>query len=114
MAEWGTVSGGLAENIAYGSSNADRIVMQFIIDDGVPGRGHRLALMNSAWGATGTGYGPHARYNFEAVILYAVSFTDNAATKAKNSSLPACYTGQAGPPGSSSPSSSLIGKNVRY
>lgn len=50
------------ENISYGSSSARDIVLQLIVDDGVPSRGHRENIMRPDFRTVGIGTGPHSRY----------------------------------------------------
>jgi len=56
------------ENCAYGPDNARQIVIQLIVDDGVPSRGHRLNIFNSAFGTVGIAVGPHPRFGFVCVM----------------------------------------------
>ena len=59
------------ENIAYGSRTGQQVVLDLIVDDGVPDRGHRTAIFSPAWSHTGAGCGPHRGYGNVCVINYA-------------------------------------------
>ncbi|HYC97238.1 CAP domain-containing protein [Brevundimonas sp.] len=47
------------EAIAYGSHRAEDVVLQLIVDDGVPDRGHRRILFNPAYALIGIACAPH-------------------------------------------------------
>lgn len=71
--EW---EGSIGENIGYGPKDPRNMVMQLIIDDGVPGRGHRINTFSKAFKTAGVACGPHPRFGTMCVIDFAGVFRD--------------------------------------
>ena len=67
----------LGEVINYGAENPRWTVMQLLIDDGVPGRGHRNAIFNPGFHFAGAATGPHAAYGEMTVVDLADGFSEN-------------------------------------
>ena len=64
------------ESIAAGTNPAREVVLQLLIDDGVPDRGHRTTLLSPAYGAAGAACGPHREYQQICVIDFAGSYSE--------------------------------------
>lgn len=59
------------EAIAYGPDTAEEMVIQLIVDDGVPDRGHRRILFSPAYSHIGVGCGPHPEWRRMCVLDFA-------------------------------------------
>jgi uncharacterized protein YkwD len=70
----GTWQGRIAENIGYGPDTARLMVMQLIIDDGVPGRGHRKNIFTRTFKAAGAACGPHPQFRNMCAMEFAVGY----------------------------------------
>jgi len=75
----GTWESIIGENVAYGQRTARDVVAAFIVDDGVPGRGHRKNLYNPSFHVMGIDCGPHSVYGTMCAITFAGGFHEKAA-----------------------------------
>ena len=55
------------ENISYGSAGL-QVVIDLIVDDGVPSRGHRKNILDPGFHDVGIAIGPHLRYGTMCVM----------------------------------------------
>ena len=71
MQSHGVWAGSSAENISYGYATPREVVLQLIIDSGVPTRGHRQNIFGRSFQAAGVGCGPHRAYGSMCTIDFA-------------------------------------------
>lgn len=76
LQRFGRWSKSAGENIDYGNADARRIVLSFLIDDGVPSRGHRGNLMDGSFAIIGVAAGPHPVYGHMCVLDFAGAWQD--------------------------------------
>lgn len=62
----GPAAGG--ENISYGAETGEAVVIQLIVDDGVPDRGHRTNIFRPGYVTAGAACGRHRAYRYMCVI----------------------------------------------
>lgn len=70
----GNWTGRIAENIGYGPSTARLMVIELIVDDGVPDRGHRKNIFTRAFAVAGAACGPHPIYRSMCVMEFASQY----------------------------------------
>ena len=58
----------VSEVITYGHSDPESVIRQLLVDDGVPGRGHRFELLSARYRYAGVACGPHPRWRSMCVI----------------------------------------------
>ncbi|MBD2579145.1 CAP domain-containing protein [Oscillatoria sp. FACHB-1406] len=80
LGRYGASSGAIGENISYGVTTAEAIVMQLIVDDGVVGRFHRENIFYNDFSATGVACGLHRRYEELCTIVYSADYRDTIAS----------------------------------
>ncbi len=72
----GNWQGAIGEAISYGPDEARLVVMQLIIDDGVPDRGHRKNIFNRVFSLAGVACGPHPTFERMCAIDFASEFNE--------------------------------------
>jgi uncharacterized protein YkwD len=72
----GTIFGS-GENIHFGSNDAREIVIDLIVDDGVPGRGHRKNIFNPEYRQVGIACGNHNEYRYSCVMDFSATFIES-------------------------------------
>lgn len=70
---WGS---SVAENCSYGYRDPLEIVLQLLIDEEVPSRGHRRNILNAQLRFVGVAIEPHKGYDYNCVMDFAGSIED--------------------------------------
>jgi len=78
---YGTGRGVIAENIAYGKLSARMMVLGFIIDDGIPDRGHRKNIYNPEFRYAGVACGDHGKFGIMCVIDFAGHYVEKGGNR---------------------------------
>ncbi len=63
---------GVAENCQYGFKDAAEIVVDLLIDDGIPERGHRRNILDPAFNLIGVSVEPHKKFDVNCVQIFGV------------------------------------------
>lgn len=85
MSRYGKWEKTCGENIAAGPNDARPIVIQLIVDDGVPGRGHRKNIYNPDYHVVGVAGGKHKQYRYVCVMDFAGGYKEkNKRSQDKN------------------------------
>ena len=61
----------IGENIDFGSTSGDKVIMSLITDDGVPHRGHRHNIFKDCFNFVGVGVATHKQFGSVTVLDYA-------------------------------------------
>jgi hypothetical protein len=77
----GTWDKRISENIFYGDPDAISVVLHLVIDDSVPGRGHRINFLDPELRLVGVSCGTHKVYRFMCVMNFAAGFRDTNTAK---------------------------------
>jgi uncharacterized protein YkwD len=93
---FGKWQGDIGENITYGKDSARERILTWLIDDGVPTRGHRLRLMSSDYKVAGISCGGHPEYGGMCVLTLAGGFVDVPASVTTSNGNGATGNGAAG------------------
>ncbi|MGD0586927.1 MAG: CAP domain-containing protein, partial [Oryzomonas sp.] len=72
----GKWNGLIGEDIGYGPTEARNMVMQLIVDDGVPDRGHRKNIFSTVFRTAGVACGPHPEFGGMCVIDFTDQFRE--------------------------------------
>ena len=78
MNRYGQWSKSAGENISYGQATiAEWHLINLLVDDNVPDRGHRAALLEPSYQAMGAACHPHAGFRIVCVMNYASDYQDS-------------------------------------
>lgn len=79
---YGRFSNGIGENIIYESANVRDAVMGWLVDDGVPNRGHRRNLLSPTYRYLGAAVGEQSEYGSMCVLTFAGEYVELKTTPA--------------------------------
>ena len=66
----------VGENIAYGARTPQDVVAKLLVDDGVPGRGHRANIFSDQFKVLGVAHGKHPGFGVMCVMAFAGGFEE--------------------------------------
>jgi hypothetical protein len=75
---FGTWQGKIAENLSYGNESARDRVLDWLMDDGTPNRGHRNALLSDSFMVVGIACGSHPEFGSMCALPLAGGFMDSS------------------------------------
>lgn len=81
---YGSLTGYSGECLDYGNSDAQAIVVNLLIDDGVPDRGHRKCILNGKYKLVGVSIGKHPTYGVTSTIDFAGEYVNSSVVKKKD------------------------------
>lgn len=76
IARYGQWSGKAGENIQYGYDDAIDIVVNLLVDEHTPSRGHRKNILSKEYNYIGTALGEHKKYQYVSVMDFAGEITE--------------------------------------
>jgi uncharacterized protein YkwD len=85
---YGTWGGAIGENISYGAKTARRIMIQLLVDDGQPERGHRVNMLNPIYTFVGMNAGYHKEYTVMCVQDFAADYVSKLISFDTRSTVP--------------------------
>jgi hypothetical protein len=74
LRRYGQVKRAVGESLGFGYPDAGRMLLLLVVDDGVPGRGHRKKFFDPAYRLIGIACGPHKVYGHMCVLDFAGGF----------------------------------------
>jgi len=74
---FGTWHGKIAENLSYGNESARDRVLDWLMDDGTPNRGHRNSLLSDNFKVVGISCGSHPEFGSMCALPLAGGFMDS-------------------------------------
>jgi uncharacterized protein YkwD len=58
----------VGETISFGPQDARTVIIDLVVDDGAPSRGHRQILLDDRFTVVGAACGPHTVYRYMCVL----------------------------------------------
>jgi len=77
ISRYGTWGRTMGENLAYGGETGTEFVIQLLVDDGVPSRGHRKNILNGAFLVVGIATGRHPEFRTVCVMDFAGTYEES-------------------------------------
>jgi len=78
LEKYGKWMGHLIEALDFGSITAQEVVCSLLVDDGLPSREHRTAVLSANYKKIGVGFGAHDELKSMCTLVMATKFTDHA------------------------------------